>query len=185
MEKFSSRSMMENNETKDWDFNIFQLCAPSKFGSFQGLVDQALVTEDSLVSQSVASFTRIAQFATDLSFYSFFDEIQISLKTLCEQSDIWAKTENALPLCGYSPSELITKVGDCLLTLPQYLDPLSNENIKLALINTNLKYLDQAHTGWYRVYSVKCGASILPQAEFGPNNHQEYAPHFILEIILQ
>ena len=157
MEKFSSRSMMENNETKDWDFNIFQLCAPSKFGSFQGLVDQALVTEDSLVSQSVASFTRIAQFATDLSFYSFFDEIQISLKTLCEQSDIWAKTENALPLCGYSPSELITKVGDCLLTLPQYLDPLSNENIKLALINTNLKYLDQAHTGWYRVNTVYSG----------------------------
>ena len=154
--------MMENNETKDWVFNIFQLCAPSKFGSFQGLVDQALVTDEtpSLVSQSVASFTRIAQFATDLSFYSFFDEIQISLKTLCEQSDIWAKTENALPLCGYSPSELITKVGDCLLTLPQYLDPLSNENIKLALINTNLKYLDQAHTGRYRPLEIiKRGAS--------------------------
>lgn len=38
--------------------------------------------------------------------------------------DFWTKEDAPLPQCGYSPSEMITHVGDALLTLPQHLDPI-------------------------------------------------------------
>ena len=39
---------------------------------------------------------------------------------------------------------MITRVGDSLLTLPQYLDPLSSENIKFSLVHTKLQFLTES-----------------------------------------
>ena len=33
---------MDKPNKNEWDFNIFQFCAPSKFGELQGLIDEAL-----------------------------------------------------------------------------------------------------------------------------------------------
>ena len=38
------------------------------------------------------------------------------------------KEDAPLPQCGYSPSEMITHVGDALLTLPQHLDPIQGKD---------------------------------------------------------
>ena len=142
LEQYSSKAMMNQSQLKDqlWQFNIFQLCAPSKFGELQGLIDLALQTEQSspsLLPESTSSFGRVAQYSTDLTFSSFFNNVESSLASLCSQSDTWSKKESPLPLCGYSPSEMITRVGDNLLTLPQYLDPLSNKNTKISLHSEN------------------------------------------------
>ena len=153
LERYSSSSMMNKDDNSPaWEFNIFQFCAPTKFGDLQGLIDQALqgISEEKqpfLLEESRDSFARVAQYATDVAFSSFFGNVQSSLRTLCGQIDVWSKKDAPLPLCGYSPSELITRVGDNLLTLPQYLDPLSNEYTKIALRYTTLKYLDVTNTG--------------------------------------
>lgn len=39
---------------------------------------------------------------------------------------------------------MITRVGDSLLTLPQYLDPLSSDNIKFSLVHTQLQFLTES-----------------------------------------
>ena len=131
--------MSSSKPTDEWEFNIFQFCAPSKFGQLQTLIDQA-INDSPLLEDSIKSFGRVAQLITNLTFSSFFDGIDNSLKMLC-LADTCTRSDPALPACGYSPSEMITKVGDSLLTLPQYLDPLSSDNIKLALIHTQLSFL--------------------------------------------
>jgi len=140
MAHYSSAAMMAK-ATDEWEFNIFQFCAPSKFGQLQTLIDQA-INDRGLLDASTESFAKVAQQITDLTFSSFFGSIEDSLVQLC-CADACTRGDAPLPACGYSPSEMITKVGDSLLTLPQYLDPLSGDNIKLALLHTKLSFLTE------------------------------------------
>ena len=129
-----------------WSFNILQYCAPGKFGELQGLIDSGLRDSSSLVGESKEYFAKLCQTSTELAFDAAFISIKLSINSLCKM-DLWSKDDPPLPSCGYSPSEMITHVGDALLTLPQHLDPIQadNENLKRSAQVTSLPYLIHGH----------------------------------------
>ena len=95
LEHYSSAAMMASKQTDQWEFNIFQFCAPSKFGQLQTFIDQA-INDSPLLEESVKSFGEIAQLISNQTFSSFFDGIDSSLKSLC-LADTCARSDPALP----------------------------------------------------------------------------------------
>ena len=79
-----------------WNFNILRLCAPKNFGELQGFIDQSISKSSTLLSDSHASFARLAQLTTDVAFDTAFVPIRCSFKSLADM-DLWNKAEAPLP----------------------------------------------------------------------------------------